>query len=392
MENFNGLYLDAAATTKVKQEVIDAMMPYFNDLWYNPSALYSPSVKVKSQVENSRKIVADFIGAEAGEIYFTSGGSESNATAIKGWVEKRLTNNVLNMTKLVVITTPIEHKSIITMEDSIVSRYAIFEYVNVNKHGEVDIDCLERQLEYYSTAGYNILVSIHFANSEIGTIQKIGKISSIVHEYGAVFHVDATQAFGQVPINIKAMGIDMLSASGHKIGTPKGIGVLYKNKDVEIEPLIYGSQMENMRGGTENVPYIIGMAKAVELTKHYADKGSLITEAKRNYLIKKLEDMGCSLNGSRYNRLPNNINIKLPEGINGESAIYTLDLSNVFIASGSACNSHAVEPSYVLKAIGLTDQEAMRSIRITLPEDISYDDIDKFIEELEKAIKIIQLD
>jgi cysteine desulfurase len=389
MENFNGLYLDCAATTKPKQEVIDAMMPYFTDLWFNPSALYSPSVKVKSEVENSRKIVADFLGAEANEVYFTSGGSESNAMAIKGWVENLVMEN---HNKIVVLTTPIEHKSIMAMKDSIVSHYATIEYINVNKYGEVDTDCLERQLEYYSTTGYYILVSIHFANSEIGTIQKVGKISSIAHEYGAAFHVDATQAFGQVPINVKTMGIDMLSASGHKIGTPKGIGILYKDKSIKIKPLIYGSQMDSMRGGTENVPYIVGMAKAVELTKHYANNGSLITEAKRNYLIKKLESIGCSINGSRYNRLPNNINIKLPDGINGESIIYTLDLSNVFIASGSACNSRAVEPSYVLKSIGLTDQEAMRSIRITLSEDIGYDDIDRFAEELEKAIKIVQLD
>ena len=389
MENKNTLYLDNAATTKVKQEVIDAMMPYFADFWYNPSSLYSPAVEVRSQVENSRKVAANFIGAEAKEVYFTSGGSESNCCAIKGWVENHLKNKE---SKLLIITTSIEHKSIMSCVKDYASNHAIIEYVKVDHVGAVDTDHLENLLKQYDKQNYKMLVSIHLANSEVGTIQKAGKISSIVREYNAILHMDAVQAFGQIPINVKAMGIDMLSASGHKIGTPKGVGILYKNKDIQIEPLIHGSQMDFMRGSTENVPYIVGFAKAVELSKHYTDKGSLITEAKRNYLIKKLEDIGCSLNGSRHNRLPNNINIKLPDGINGESAIYTLDMAGIFSASGSACNSHSVEPSYVLKSIGLTDQEAMRSIRITLSEDTGYDDIDLFVEELEKTIKLLAME
>lgn len=389
MENINTLYLDNAATTKVKQEVIDVMLPYFKDYWHNPSSLYSPSIKVKGKVENSRKIVADFIGAESKEIYFTSSGSESNCWAIKGWVENNLKNK---KSKLLIITTPIEHKSIISCMENYANNHAKVEYVKVNNVGEVDTDHLENLLKQYNKHGYKILVSIQLANNEIGTIQKAGKISRITHEHNAVLHMDAVQAFGQIPISVKTMGIDMLSASGHKISTPKGIGILYKNKEVKIEPLIHGSQMENMRGGTENVPYIVGFAKAVELTKDYSNNENLITEAKRNYLIKKLENINCTLNGSRYNRLPNNVNIKLPDGINGESVIYTLDLSNIFISSGSACNSSAVEPSYVLKSIGLTDQEAIRSIRITLSENTSYDDIDLFVNELEKTIKLLSIE
>lgn len=385
----NKLYLDNAATTPVHPEVVTAMMPYLTDKYYNPSSLYSPAVQVKRDIESARKTVADFIGAEAREIYFTSCASESNCWAIKGFCENCLKNDEIP----IVVTTPIEHKSIISCVEK--HEFADCEYVKVDKDGMVDTEDLEHILQYYSKYKYTrhkILVSIQIANNEIGTIQKVGKISRIVHEYNAVLHMDAVQAFGQIPINVKSMGIDMLSASGHKIGCPKGIAILYKNKDIQIEPLIYGSQMDSMRGGTENVPYIIGFAKAVELVKHYADKGSLITEVKRDYLIKRLEGIGCSLNGSRYNRLPNNINIKLPDGINGESVIYILDMSGIFISSGSACNSRAIEPSYVLKSIGLTDLEASRSIRITLSEDTDYDDIDRFVEELKKAMKLLAIE
>lgn len=385
----NGIYLDNAATTPVHPKVVEVMLPYFTDKYHNPSSLYSPAVQIKNDIKNSRKTVADFIGAEAGEVYFTASASESNCWAIKGWVENHLKNKE---SKLLIITTPIEHKSIMSCVEDYASSHATIEYVKVDHVGAVDTDHLENLLKRYDKQDYKILVSIHLANNEIGTVQKAGKISSIVHEYNAVLHMDAVQAFGQIPINVKTIGIDMLSASGHKISAPKGTAILYKNKDVQIEPLIHGSQMDSMRGGTESVPYIVGFAKAVELTKNYVDKGSLITEAKRNYLIKKLENIGCSLNGSRHNRLPNNINIMLPDGVNGESVIYTLDMAGIFIASGSACNSHSVEPSYVLKSIGLTNQESMRSIRITLSEYTGYDDIDLFVEELEKAIKLLTME
>ena len=385
----NEIYLDHAATTPVHSEVIEVMMPYLTEKYYNPSALYSPAVQIKNDIENSRKIVADFIGAEAKEIYFTSSGSESNVTAIKGWVENCLMND---SKKMVIITTPIEHKSIMSIKDSIVSRFAIVEFTDVNKDGEVNIDCLERQLEYYSSIEADILVSIQMANNEIGTIQKIGKISNVVHSYNGVFHVDAVQAFGAIPINVKTMGVDMLSASGHKINTPKGIGILYKSKSVEIEPLIYGSQMDSMRGSTENVPYIIGMAKAVEQKKDYVAKGNLLTERKRNIFIKRLEDIGCKLIGSRYNRLPNNINVMMPDGVGGEELLYMLDMSGIMIGVGSACNSHSKEASHVLKAIGLNNSEAAKCIRITLSEETTDEQIDYVLDCVEKAIKLLTME
>ena len=249
------IYLDNASTTKPKTEVVDAMLPYLTDKYYNPSSLYSPSVQVKKDIENARKIVADFIGAKAEEIYFTSSGSESNCWAIKGFCESCIKIDEIPM----IVATPIEHKSIISCVENY--EFANYKYVKVDKDGMVDADDLERILKQYSKykyTKYKMLVSIQIANNEIGTIQKVGKLSRIAHEYNAVFHVDAVQAFGQIPINVCSMGVDMLSASGHKINCPKGIGILYKKNNVEIEPLVYGSQMDSMRGGTENVPYIIG--------------------------------------------------------------------------------------------------------------------------------------
>ena len=381
------IYLDVAATTKPNKEVINTMMPYFINTWHNPSSLYSPSVQIKKDIESARKTIADFIHADASEIYFTSSGSESNCWAIKGFCESCLKNDEVS----IIVTTPIEHKSIISCVENY--EFANCEYVKVDKDGMVDTEDLERILKYYSKfkyTRYKILVSIQFANNEIGTIQKVGKISWLAHKYDAVFHVDAVQAFGQIPVHVGAMGIDMLSASGHKVGCPKGIGILYKKKDVEIEPLIYGSQMDSMRGGTENVPYIIGFAKAAELKKHYVENGSLLLEVQQNEFIKKLESIGCKLIGPRHWRLPNNINVMLPESVGAEEMLYMLDMTGIYISTGSACNSHSVEPSYVLKAIGLTDEEAARCIRITLPDDFDNGIIDKVICEIEKDIKLLK--
>lgn len=380
------IYLDNASTTKPKVEVVDAMLPYLTNKYHNPSSLYSPSVQIKKDIENARKTVADFIGAQDNEIYFTSSGSESNCWAIKGFCERCLKNDEIPM----IVTTPIEHKSIISCVEN--HEFVNCEYVEIDKDGMVDIDDLERILECYSKrkyTKYNILVSIQIANNEIGTIQKVGKISHIVHEYNAILHMDAVQAFGQISIRVDNMGIDMLSASGHKIGCPKGIGILYKKKDIEIEPLIYGSQMDGMRGGTENVSYIVGFSKAVELKKHYVENGSLLIEVVQNEFIKKLESIGCKLIGHRHCRLSNNINVMLPKGVGAEEMLYMLDMAGIYISTGSACNSHSVEPSYVLKAIGLTDEEAARCIRITLPDYFDCGIIDKVICEIEKNIKLL---
>lgn len=381
------IYLDEAATTKPSPEVISAMMPYLSEKWHNPSSLYSWASDVSKDVSKARKTVADFINAEEDEVFFTSGGSESNCWAIQGFVTHRSAIEELPC----IITTNIEHHSIMECTAMMNMLPCLVWYVGVDEYGNVDIEELEEALKCMTkeTKPSNVLVSIGMANNEIGTIQDIKKLSEIIHSYGAIFHTDAVQAFGHIPIDVEDMGIDILSASGHKIGAPKGIGILYKRNGTEINPLIYGSQMDGMRGGTENVPYIIGMAKAVELIERYAKPDMCQRIAyTRDYFIDKLESIGCKLNGSRENRLPNNINVTLPHGLNGESMLYCMDLCDVYISTGSACNSKSIEPSPVLSAIGLGN-DAYNSIRITFPVGITKEEIDEVVSEMDRQIKIL---
>lgn len=374
------VYLDSAATTKPKQEVIDVMMPYFTEKWYNPSALYGNASKIKKDIENARKTVGDFINADSNEIFFTSGGSESNCWAIQGFI-----NHCRRKGKSVsIITSTIEHKSILNCVDNM---NVDVHYVPVNREGFIDFNAFESILRHSSKEAHEVLVSIQFANNEIGTIQSIMDIARLAHRYDAVFHTDAVQAFGHIQIDVKELGIDMLSASGHKIYTPKGVGILYKKDSIEIDPIIYGSQMDGMRGGTENVPYIIGMAKAVELIQNETKRNQLTHL--RNYFIDELKKLGCTINGSIDLRLSNNINVTFFQDINSTNLIYLLDMCGIMVSSGSACNSHYIESSYVLKAIGLSNEEASKSIRITLPDDITMEVIDKVIYEITKQIILL---
>lgn len=389
------VYLDSASTTKVRPEVVDAMMPYLTEHYYNPSSLYSDSVKVANTINDSRRIIADFIGANLDEVFFTSGSSESNCTAIEGfvfgWVASHRSQEAFHdgsdFEDLAIITTTIEHKSIMKCVDNMEDLGCYVDYVNVDENGFVDVDDLTMKLNEYDCC--NMLVSIQLANNEIGVIQYINSISKIVHEHGGILHVDATQAFAQIPIDVDDMEIDMLSASAHKIGGPKGTGVLYKRSGINIEPIIYGSQMNGFRGGTENVAGIVGMAKAVELASNEIREKSNLSE-RRDYFIDKLRSIGCTLNGPAEPRLPNNVSVQLPSGVGGEEMLYMLDLGGIMVSTGSACNSHSKEPSYVLKAIGLSDEESARTIRITISDEITYDIIDKVICEIDKNIKLIK--
>ena len=383
------MYLDVAGTTKVKPEVLKAMMPYLTDEFYNPSSIYSDGVRVRRAIDDARESIAGFINADADEIFFTSGSSESNCWAIQGY----LLAGVMDISTTSIVTTKIEHKSIMECVDAMerfgnATYYCDVTYLDVDKDGFVNMEQLESVFKDREEPNYyDIFVSIQLANNEVGTIQDIKAISDIIHKYGGVLHVDATQAFGQIPIDVKAMGIDMLSASAHKIGGSKGTGLLYKKKDIEIQPIIYGSQNAGLRGGTENVAGIVGFAKAVELaSKEMEDK--LALSVKRDYFISELTRNGCKLNGASVHRLPNNINVQT--GVDSESLLYVLDLSGIDISSGSACNSKSVKPSYVLKAIGLTDDEAKSSIRITIPTDITYDDIDDIVDEINKSINLLK--
>jgi cysteine desulfurase len=382
------IYLDAAATAKynnIDDIIVNTMVTAMRDSWINPSSLYAANVRDK--INKCRANVAEFIGAKPEEIYFTSGASESNNWAIKGWVDRWLLDGykIIN-----VITTHIEHKSILETVNHLGSNVAV-EYCNVDQHGFVKCEHLEVMLDAYHNNKAPILVSIGMANNEIGAIQQIRKIADLVHKYDGILHVDATQAFGHIPIDVKTLDVDMMSCSGHKVSPVlRGIGFLYKKNGIDIQPLIYGAQENGMRGGTENTYGIIGLAKALE----YCDMTSKTARAligKRDYFIGYLKhEFGCKLNGHNIYRLPNNINVTFPQNITAESLLYTLDMSDIQISVGSACDSKSYQPSRVLKAIGLTDEEAMRSVRFTLPNDITYKEIDMAIDEIGKAIKIIE--
>lgn len=362
-ENINH-YFDAAATTQVDIEVFNAMQPYFIERYYNPSSLYSKSKEIKKEIDNARHIIANSINAKDNEIYFTSGGSESNCWAIQGFYKRHKC--------ALVITSKLEHHSIIECCDDL-SSDNIVDYINVNIDGTIDLESLENKLKllplFLPECQLYPIVSIQLANNEIGTIQNMQTIAEIVHKYNAVLHCDATQAYCHIPINVKELGVDMLTASGHKINAPKGIGFLYIRNGIDISPMIYGSQENGMRGGTENVPYIIGLAKAVEL--HQKCNNELYQKALaevQSYLIKQLkENFDCHINGSLTNRLHNNVNVTFNLPITGEALIYMLDTAGIYISAGSACNSKSNEPSQVLKAIGLTNGQALKTIRITIP-------------------------
>lgn len=380
------IYLDSAATAKneVDNIIINTMTDAMKEYWMNPSSLYATDVK--KEIDKCRANIAKFIGAKQSEIYFTSGASESNNMAIKGWNECHKDNFI--------ITTSMEHKSIIESIDSIwqIKQNAGSIYCSNDEYGMVDLNDLEDCI-CIGNIGYPspILVSICMANNEIGTCQHVSMISELVHKYNGVLHVDATQALGHIPINVEELGIDMMSCSGHKISPVlRGIGFLYKKNGIKIKPLICGTQECELRGGTENTYGIIGLSKAID----YCDVSPKAVEemiSKRDYFIHLLRlKFGCKLNGHESFRLPNNINVTFPQHITGEALLYMLEMSNIYISTGSACNSSSIKPSHVLKAIGLTDEEAMRTVRFSLPDNITYKEIDKVINEIDKAIKIIE--
>ena len=379
------IYLDSAATAKhseVDDIIIRTMTDAMNEYWQNPSSLYATNVK--EEINRCRKHIAEFIGAKPDEIYFTSGASESNNTVIRGWVDK----NANSCSMVNIIATPIEHKSILEAVNN-PNLGACIRYCNVDKYGLVDYSSLKRLLSFRE--GEPILVSIGMANNEIGTIQNIDEISELVHKYGGILHVYATQALGHISIDVNELGIDMMSASGHKISPIlKGVGFLYKRNGIDIQPLIYGAQENGLRGGTESTFGIIGLDKALELCDVNLMNANKMCK-KRNYFIDLLESkFGCKLNGSEF-RLPNNINVTFPQNITGESLLYTLEMSDIYVSTSSACNSKEIKPSYVLKAIGLSDEQAMKTVRFTLPDDITYEEIDRVVEELDKAIKVIEV-
>ena len=384
------VYLDSAATAgyrDIDDIIVNTMTDAMKKYWQNPSSLYFNGRAVREEIENCRANIAKFIKANPEEIYFTSGASESNNWAIRGWADEMVARRYNATISINIITTPIEHKSILELVEYGMDGFDAC-YCNVDKYGLIDCNHLESILK--NIGDEPILVSVGLANNEIGVLQPIKKISDLVHEYGGVLHVDATQALPHIPIDVKRRGIDMMSVSGHKISPVlKGVGFLYKRNGVGIKPLIYGAQEQGLRGGTENTFGIIGLSKAIEYCDVSSDREFAMCLL-RDYFIDKLEtNFDCKLNGHPDYRLANNVNVTFPQNITGESLLYTLDISGIAMSTGSACNSKSIEPSHVLKAIGLTDEQAMRTVRFTLHDDITYEDIDNAIKEIDKAIKLI---
>lgn len=372
------IYLDNAATTKTAPEVVEAMIPYFSEHYGNPSSLYSVAAESKKGVENGRKQIADVIGAKQEEIYFTAGGTEADNWALKATAEayKNKGNHI--------ITSKIEHHAVLHACQYLEKHGIEVTYLDVDENGVVKLDELKKAIRPTT-----ILISIMFANNEIGTIQPVKEIGAIAKEHGILFHTDAVQAFGQLPINVDELNIDMLSSSAHKINGPKGIGFLYIRKGVKIRSFIHGGAQERKRrAGTENVPGIVGYGvaakRAAETMKERTEKEREL----RDYLIERVtrEVPYTRLNGHRTDRLPNNANFSF-QFIEGESLLIMLDGKGICGSSGSACTSGSLDPSHVLLAIGLPHEIAHGSLRLTLSEETTKEELDYVVEEVKKIVE-----
>ena len=372
------IYLDNAATTKVYPEVFEAMKPYFLEDYGNPSSVYGFASRSKKAMEDARSLIADFLGADnANEIYFTGGGSESDNWALKATVEayKKKGNHI--------ITSKIEHHAILHTCEYLEKQGYEVTYVDVDEDGVIKLDELKKAIRPTT-----VLISVMFANNEIGTIQPIKEIGEIAKENGILFHTDAVQAYGHVPIDVNALNIDMLSASGHKINGPKGIGILYLRNSAKLGAFIHGGAQErSRRAGTQNVPGIVGFAKATELAKATMEKRAAYETELRDRLIAGILSKVpyARLNGHKTNRLPNNVNISF-EFIEGESMLILLDQQGVCASSGSACTSGSLDPSHVLLAIGLPHEKAHGSLRLTLSEETTKEDVDFVIDQVVKIV------
>ena len=377
------IYLDNASTTKPYKEVVDIMNKYLTEDFYNPSGVYKQSQNVKKLIDDSREKLANILNCNSKDIFFTSCGTESNNWVFKGISENYINNKEKNH----IIISPIEHHSILHCCEHLERLGFKITKLKVDSNGFINLNELKNNI-----TDKTMLVSIIFANNEIGVIQNIEEIGKICKEKGVLFHTDGVQAFGHLNIDVKKLNIDFLSVSGHKFGGPKGIGFLYfnnnSNKNIKLENLIDGGGQEfKRRGGTENVASILGMVKAAEISYNNLEKNTKYLTNLRNYCINKIlnEIPESYLNGDKVNRLPNNINIRFSY-IEGESLVLMLNKYNICCSTGSACSSNTLEPSHVLLGIGLKHEEAHGSLRITLNIDNTYEQIDYFIEKLKEIV------
>lgn len=372
------IYLDNAATTKVNKKVLESMMPYFSEIYCNPSAAYSFATKGRIAIEEARNYAAKLIGASDMEIYFTSGGSESDNWAIKAVAESFSDKGKH------IITTKIEHHAVLHTCEYLEKHGFDITYLNVDSDGKVRLDELKKSIREDT-----ILISVMTANNEIGTIQPVAEIGKIAHEKGILFHTDAVQAYGHIPINVDEMNIDLLSASGHKFNGPKGVGIMYIRKGVKIRSFIHGgSQERGRRAGTYNVPGIAGLGTAAKLAMENMAKRAEKEKELRDYFVDRIsaEIPYTVLNGHREDRLPNNINFCF-RFVEGESVLIMLDQAGICASSGSACTSGAIDPSHVLRAIGLSDEMAHESLRLTLSYENTKEEIDTVVGELKRIVE-----
>lgn len=372
------IYLDNAATTRTAQEVGDAMIPYFTENYGNPSSIYELGQRSKEAITTAREQIAEVIGAKPEEIYFTAGGSEADNWALKAACE------AYEKKGKHIITTKIEHHAILHTCEYLEKKGVEVTYLDVDENGLVDLDALQKAIRPDT-----ILISIMFANNEIGTIEPVKEIGMIAKEHGILFHTDAVQAFGQVPIDVDDMHIDMLSSSAHKINGPKGIGFLYIRKGVKIRSFVHGGAQERKRrAGTENVPAIVGYGVAAKRAADTMEERTARERQLRDDFIKRVEKEipYVKLNGHPDKRLPNNINFSF-RFIEGESLLIMLDMKGIAGSSGSACTSGSLDPSHVLLAIGLPHEIAHGSLRLSLGEDTTKEDLDYTLEQIKEIIQ-----
>ena len=372
------IYLDNAATTKTAPEVVEAMLPYFSEAYGNPSSIYSLAGESRKAVDQARETIANALGARPEEIYFTAGGTESDNWALKAAAEfyRKKGNHI--------ITTKIEHHAVLHSCQWLEKQGFEVTYLNVDENGVVRLEELKAAIRPTT-----ILISVMYANNEIGTIQPIREIGEIAHEHGILFHTDAVQAFGQLPIQVDDCHIDMLSASGHKLNGPKGVGFLYIRSGVKIRSFIHGGAQERKRrAGTENVPGIVGLGKAVERAVGTMEERTETERRLRDYLIDRVlkEIPYARLNGHRSQRLPGNANFSF-QFIEGESLLIMLDMEGICGSSGSACTSGSLDPSHVLLAIGLPHEIAHGSLRLTLNEEITKEELDYVVDTLKRIVE-----
>ena len=367
-----------AATTKTRPEVVEAMLPYFTEYYGNPSSVYEFSNESKKAINRSRETIAEAIGAKTNEIYFTAGGTESDNWALAATAEayQAKGNHI--------ITSKIEHHAVLHTCEYLEKRGFEVTYLDVDENGVIKLDELKKAIRPTT-----ILISIMFANNEIGTIEPVKEIGEIAKEHGIIFHTDAVQAFGHVPINVDEYHIDMMSASGHKLNGPKGIGFLYIRTGIKTRSFMHGGAQERKRrGGTENVPGIVGFGKAVEIAVNTMEERTKRESELRDYLMNRVmaEVPYVRINGHRTSRLSNNVNFAF-QFIEGESLLIMLDMDGICGSSGSACTSGSLDPSHVLLAIGLPHEIAHGSLRLTLNADNTMEEMDYVAESIKKIVE-----